>query len=168
LISRRSKHKDERRRKFGEVKASKLISAPCLSFIELDAEIRRLHAELEEIRARAKRDLQSASSGSGRLTLAGPQNSNRASWFIRIYIYELGFKLFYPSISLDRSLPSKLNRRRNPSDIEMVNAYFTRPIRVVDSLLDGFLADPEFGAEPADQKSVCYNCRQCRDSCAGH
>jgi hypothetical protein len=37
------------------VKANKLITRPCLSFIELDAEIRRLHAELEEIRARAKR-----------------------------------------------------------------------------------------------------------------
>jgi hypothetical protein len=33
----------------------KLITAPCLSFIELDAEIRRLHAELDEIRARAKK-----------------------------------------------------------------------------------------------------------------
>jgi hypothetical protein len=37
------------------VEANKLITRPCLSFIELDAEIRRLHAELEEIRARAKR-----------------------------------------------------------------------------------------------------------------
>lgn len=35
--------------------ADTLITAPCLSFIELDAEIRRLHAELDEIRARAKR-----------------------------------------------------------------------------------------------------------------
>jgi len=35
--------------------ADKLVSAPCLSFIELDAEIRRLHAELDEIRARAKK-----------------------------------------------------------------------------------------------------------------
>jgi hypothetical protein len=40
---------------YAGVKAEKLISAPCLSFIELDAEIRRLHAELDEIRARAKK-----------------------------------------------------------------------------------------------------------------
>jgi len=33
----------------------KLITCPCLSFIELDAEIRRLHAELDEIRSRAKK-----------------------------------------------------------------------------------------------------------------
>jgi len=40
---------------YGGIKASKLISAPCLNFIELDAEIRRLHAELDEIRARARK-----------------------------------------------------------------------------------------------------------------
>ena len=40
---------------YAGIKASKLISAPCLNFIELDAEIRRLHAELDEIRARAKK-----------------------------------------------------------------------------------------------------------------
>ena len=40
---------------FAGMKADKLISAPCLNFIELDAEIRRLHAELDEIRARAKK-----------------------------------------------------------------------------------------------------------------
>jgi hypothetical protein len=40
---------------YGGVKASRLIGAQCLSFIELDAEIRRLHAELDEIRARAKK-----------------------------------------------------------------------------------------------------------------
>jgi hypothetical protein len=40
---------------YAGVKAEKLISAQCLSFIELDAEIRRLHAELDEIRARAKK-----------------------------------------------------------------------------------------------------------------
>jgi hypothetical protein len=40
---------------YAGVKADKLITAPCLSFIELDAEIRRLHAELDEIRARAKK-----------------------------------------------------------------------------------------------------------------
>ena len=37
------------------MKAEKLITAHCMSFIELDAEIRRLHAELDEIRARAKK-----------------------------------------------------------------------------------------------------------------
>lgn len=37
------------------MRADKLISAHCLSFIELDAELRRLHAELDEIRARAKK-----------------------------------------------------------------------------------------------------------------
>jgi hypothetical protein len=37
------------------IKAEKLVTAPCLSFIELDAEIRRLHAELDEIRGRAKK-----------------------------------------------------------------------------------------------------------------
>ncbi len=35
--------------------ADKLISAHCLSFIEFDAELRRLHAELDEIRAQAKK-----------------------------------------------------------------------------------------------------------------
>jgi hypothetical protein len=40
---------------YGGVAGEKLITAPCLSFIELDAEIRRLHAELDEIRCRAKK-----------------------------------------------------------------------------------------------------------------
>lgn len=40
---------------YNGIKAEKLISAHCLSFIELDGEIRRLHAELDEIRARAKK-----------------------------------------------------------------------------------------------------------------
>jgi len=40
---------------YAGIKADKLITAPCLSFIKLDAEIRRLHAELDEIRARAKK-----------------------------------------------------------------------------------------------------------------
>jgi hypothetical protein len=43
------------RHDYGDISAEKLITAPCLSFIELDAEIRRLHAELDEIRARAKK-----------------------------------------------------------------------------------------------------------------
>jgi hypothetical protein len=40
---------------YAGVEADRLLSAPCLSFIEFDAEIRRLHAELDEIRARAKK-----------------------------------------------------------------------------------------------------------------
>jgi hypothetical protein len=40
---------------YAGVKAEKLITTHCMSFIELDAEIRRLHAELDEIRARAKK-----------------------------------------------------------------------------------------------------------------
>jgi hypothetical protein len=40
---------------FDGVKADKLISAHCLSFNELDSELRRLHAELDDIRARAKK-----------------------------------------------------------------------------------------------------------------
>jgi hypothetical protein len=40
---------------YAGIKAGKLLSSPCRSLIELDAEIRRLHAELEEIRARAKK-----------------------------------------------------------------------------------------------------------------
>lgn len=40
---------------YAGIKAEKLISAHCLSFIELDAELRRLHAELDEIRARARK-----------------------------------------------------------------------------------------------------------------
>jgi hypothetical protein len=43
------------RRDYAGVKAEKLLSAPCLNFIEVDAEIRRLHAELDEIRAQAKK-----------------------------------------------------------------------------------------------------------------
>jgi hypothetical protein len=40
---------------YAGIEAEKLITSPCLSFIELDAEIRRLYAELDEIRARARR-----------------------------------------------------------------------------------------------------------------
>lgn len=47
--------KSSGRQDYAGIKADKLISAVCMSFIELDAEIRRLHAELDEIRARAKR-----------------------------------------------------------------------------------------------------------------
>jgi hypothetical protein len=40
---------------YAGIKAEKLVTVPCMGFIELDAEIRRLHAELDEIRARAKK-----------------------------------------------------------------------------------------------------------------
>jgi hypothetical protein len=40
---------------YARVKADRLVTAQCLSFIELDSELRRLHAELDEIRARAKK-----------------------------------------------------------------------------------------------------------------
>jgi len=43
------------RKDYEGVKADRLLTSPCLSFIELDAEIRRLHAELDEIRSRAKK-----------------------------------------------------------------------------------------------------------------
>ena len=40
---------------YAGIKADRLVSAHCLNFIELDGEIRRLHAELDEIRAQAKK-----------------------------------------------------------------------------------------------------------------
>jgi len=40
---------------YAEVKADRLVSIPCLNFNELDCELRRLHAELDEVRARAKK-----------------------------------------------------------------------------------------------------------------
>ena len=47
---------------YAGVKADRLVSAHCLSFIELDGEIRRLHAELDEIRAQAKKKFYKAES----------------------------------------------------------------------------------------------------------
>jgi hypothetical protein len=47
---------------YAGVRADKLLTSPCLNFIELDAEIRRLHAELDEIRARAKKKFYRAES----------------------------------------------------------------------------------------------------------
>ncbi len=41
-----------------------LITAPNLTFIELDCELRRLHAELDEIRARAKKKFYKAEAAS--------------------------------------------------------------------------------------------------------
>jgi hypothetical protein len=49
---------------YAGVRAEKLITTQCLSFIELDAEIRRLHAELDEIRARAKKKFYKAHAAS--------------------------------------------------------------------------------------------------------
>ena len=49
-------------RKYGKVAAPRLISAPCQTMVELDAEIRRLHAELDEIRAQARRKFYRAQS----------------------------------------------------------------------------------------------------------
>jgi hypothetical protein len=43
------------KRDYAGVKADRLITSECLTFIELDAEIRRLHAELDEVRGRAKK-----------------------------------------------------------------------------------------------------------------
>ena len=40
---------------FAGVPADQLVSAHCMSFVQLDAELRRLHAELDEIRAQAKK-----------------------------------------------------------------------------------------------------------------
>lgn len=53
---------------YAGVGSGTLITAPCLSFIQFDAEIRRLHAELDEIRARAKRKFykaEAAAAGAG-------------------------------------------------------------------------------------------------------
>jgi hypothetical protein len=47
---------------YAGVKADRLVSVHCLSFIELDSEIRRLHAELDEVRARAKKKFYKAHS----------------------------------------------------------------------------------------------------------
>lgn len=50
---------------FAGVSADRLISKHCLSFIELDAELRRLHAELDEIRAQAKKKFYKAEAAGG-------------------------------------------------------------------------------------------------------
>jgi hypothetical protein len=47
---------------YAGVTAEKLLTSRCLNFVELDAEIRRLHAELDEIRARAKKKFYRAES----------------------------------------------------------------------------------------------------------
>jgi len=43
------------KQEYAGVKGDRLVSAHCMSFIEFDGEIRRLHAELDEIRAQAKK-----------------------------------------------------------------------------------------------------------------
>jgi hypothetical protein len=50
------------RKDYAGVTADKLLTSRCLNFVELDAEIRRLHAELDEIRARAKKKFYRAES----------------------------------------------------------------------------------------------------------
>ncbi len=40
---------------YAGIESNRLLMSPCLNFIELDAQIRRLHAELDEIRAQAKK-----------------------------------------------------------------------------------------------------------------
>ncbi len=50
------------RKDYAGVAAGKLLTSRCLNFIELDAEIRRLHAELDEIRSRAKKKFYRAES----------------------------------------------------------------------------------------------------------
>ncbi|MGA2356583.1 MAG: hypothetical protein ABSG02_18985 [Terriglobales bacterium] len=50
------------RHDYAGITADKLLTSQCLSFVELDAEIRRLHAELDEIRARAKKKFYRAES----------------------------------------------------------------------------------------------------------
>jgi hypothetical protein len=57
--------KPSQREAYGGISADKLVSAPCLSFIELDAEIRRLHAELDELRGRARRRFYKAEAAAG-------------------------------------------------------------------------------------------------------
>ena len=52
---------------YAGVKSDRLLMQPCLNFIELDAQIRRLHAELDEIRAQAKKMFYRAhAAGAGR------------------------------------------------------------------------------------------------------
>jgi hypothetical protein len=47
---------------YAGIEAEKLVSAPCLTYVEFDAELRRLYAELDEIRARAKKKFYRAES----------------------------------------------------------------------------------------------------------
>lgn len=49
---------------FAGVTGDRILSAHCLNFVELDVELRRLHAELDEIRARAKRKFYKAEAAS--------------------------------------------------------------------------------------------------------
>ena len=40
---------------YAGVPGDELVSAHCMSFLQLDAELRRLHAELDELRSQAKK-----------------------------------------------------------------------------------------------------------------
>jgi hypothetical protein len=56
---------------YAGIKAEKLITSHCLTFVEFDVEIRRLYAELDEIRAQAKKkfykaEAMSMAAGAGR------------------------------------------------------------------------------------------------------
>ena len=60
--------KSSAQQEYAGLSADRLISTPCLTFIELDAELRRLHAELDEIRAQAKKKFykaEAAAAGAG-------------------------------------------------------------------------------------------------------
>jgi hypothetical protein len=46
--------------KDGAVKADQLLTAPCINFNQLDVEIRKLHAQLDEIRVRARKKFYNA------------------------------------------------------------------------------------------------------------
>ena len=50
---------------YAGVPKDQLISAHCMNFLQLDAELRRLHAELDEIRAQAKKKFYRAEVGAG-------------------------------------------------------------------------------------------------------
>ena len=50
---------------YAGVPADELISAHCMSFLQLDTELRRLHAELDEIRAQAKKKFYKAEKAVG-------------------------------------------------------------------------------------------------------
>ena len=55
---------------YAGVSADQLISAHCMNFLQLDAELRRLHVELDEIRAQAKKRFYKAEVAAG--AVAGP------------------------------------------------------------------------------------------------
>jgi hypothetical protein len=50
---------------YAGVPAHQLISLHCMTFLQLDAELRRLHAELDEIRAQARKKFYKAEVAAG-------------------------------------------------------------------------------------------------------